>query len=129
MADTVIRLKKQLAESGEALRRLKAQCIAHPKDAVLPVRVRVMEERVESLNAFVRQAGIEAESVSGAIGKRVSEGRAGAKSLRGKRGVKVASGRGVLVNSDYCLDRIIRKNNGILKAYNTMELLRVVKYG
>jgi len=120
----IIRLKRQLAESGEAFKELNAQLKKRPNDPILPVRVRVMGERVEALKARLTEIGAKKAQPRGIT----SKARRGAGSVTFSTKT-VINKSGVLVNSDHLLDKIVEKNNGVLKAYNTEELLRVVKYG
>jgi len=124
MNDEVIRLKRQLAESGEAFKELSAQSKNRPKDQILSARARVMGERVDALKVRIRRAETAAgkspsrKAVCGKI-------RIGSKPAA-SRAAKTASGKGgLLVNSDHFLDKIVEENNGILKAYNVKELLKV----
>jgi len=124
MNDEVIRLKRQLADSGEAFKELSAQSKKRPKDQVLSARARVMGERVDALKVRIMRAETDAGT---SPSRRAVRGkiRIGSKSAA-SRAAKIASGRGgLLVNSDHLLDKIVEENNGILKAYNAKELLKV----
>jgi len=114
----IIRLKRQLAESDEALKELNAQLKNHPNDPILPVHIRVMRERVDALKVRI-PAEIDA--------KKATPRETATKTRRSVKNVTTKNG--LLVNSDHRFDKIVEKNSGVLKAYNTKELLTVVKYG